>query len=83
MAIGAELEKKLSKLYEPSSTIEATFKGNDITILTNKDGEAVTLFIGKRKENNAIAGERYSRRIVKDKEGKIIKSHWDNQGKIK
>ena len=82
MAIGAELEKKLSKIYEPSTTLELTFKGNDLTIVTNKEGEAVTLFIGKRKENNAIAGERYSRRIVKDKDGKIIKSHWDNQGRI-
>ena len=82
MAIGKELEKKLSKTYEPSSTIDLKFKGNDLTIVTNKEGEAVTLFIGKRKENNAIVGERYSRRIVKDKEGKIIKSHWDNQGRI-
>ncbi len=82
MAIGAELEKKLSKIYEPSTTLDLKFKGNDLTIVTNKEGEAVTLFIGKRKENNAIAGERYSRRIVKDKDGKILKSHWDNQGKI-
>lgn len=82
MAIGTELEKKLSKLYEPSSTLDLKFKGNDITIVTNKEGEAVTLFIGKRKDNNIITGERYSRRIIKDKEGKIIKSHWDNQGRV-
>lgn len=82
MAIGAILEKKLSKIFEPSSNIDLSFKGNDLTILTNEQGEAVTLFIGKRKNNGNISGERYARRLVKDENGKIIKSHWDNKGKI-
>lgn len=82
MAIGAELEKKLRKTYEPSSTLPLTFKGNDMTIVTNDQGEATTLFIGKRNPNGSISGERYVRKIVKDEKGKIVKSHWDNKGKV-
>lgn len=82
MAIGSELEKKLSKQYEPSASLDFTFKGNDVTILTNNQGEAITLFIGKRKSNGAITGERYTRRLVKDESGKLVKSHWDNKGKV-
>lgn len=82
MAIGAELEKKLSKIYESTSTLSLTFKGNDITIVTNDEGEATVLFIGKRNANGSISGERYVRKIVKDEKGKIVKSHWDNKGKV-
>ena len=40
------LDQKLSKKYDPSSRIDDVFKGNDITFLTNENGEPVTLFFG-------------------------------------
>lgn len=83
MAIGEKLEAKLSKIYEPSSRIDDVFKGNDITFFTNKFGEPEMLFIGKRKPNGDISGERYVRRIIREEgSNQIKKSHWDNKGKI-
>lgn len=80
--IGKSLEAKLNKKYTPDSTIDALFKGNDITFITNENGEPITLYIGKRKENGDISGDRFSRRIKKREGDKIVDSHWDRQGKV-
>ncbi|QHT71169.1 hypothetical protein GXP67_33210 [Rhodocytophaga rosea] len=83
MPIGARLEKKLNKVYEPSSRIDEIFLGNDITIMTNERGEAVHLYIGERNEDGSIRGEHYARRIVREPGSeRILKSHWDNKGKV-
>jgi hypothetical protein len=83
MAINDKLEKKLSKLYQPSSRIDEVFLGNDITIISNERGEAIHLFIGKRNEDGSIKGEHYARRIQREAgSDRIIKSHWDNKGKV-
>jgi hypothetical protein len=83
MPINHQLEAKLSKIYEPSARIDDTFRGNDITLITNEYGEAITLFIGKRREDGAISGERYVRRIKKrSANGTIETSHWENKGKV-
>jgi hypothetical protein len=66
MPLHAQLDLKLRKTYEPSATIDDVFKGHDITFVTNADGEPVTLFIGKRKPNGHIAGERYVRTIKRE-----------------
>ena len=80
--IGPDLEKKLSKIFPPNATIEDKFKNLDLNILTNENGEAITLFIGKRKENGKIAGEVYYRKIKNRVNNIITESHWDNQGKV-
>jgi hypothetical protein len=83
MAIGERLEKKLNKEYAPSSRIDEVFQGNDITIITNERGEAIHLYIGKRNEDGSIRGEHYARRIQREPGSeRIIKSHWDNKGKV-
>lgn len=83
MAMHAKLEEKLSKTYLPSSRIDDTFKGNDITFITNEFGEPVTVFIGKRRTDGAIVGERYVRRIQRERESQVIrKSHWECKGKV-
>jgi hypothetical protein len=83
MPINAKLEEKLSKCYAPSSRIDDQFRGKDITFITNELGEPVTLFIGKRREDGAISGERFVRRIKKRAENGIIEqSHWENKGKV-
>jgi hypothetical protein len=82
MALQPALEKKLGNLYPPDSRIDDTFRGKDITIITNQTGEAVTLFIGKRSDHDgSIKGERYVRRIHRNGDQTIRKSHWECKGK--
>ena len=83
MPLHRALDKKLSKMYEPSTSIDDVFKGYDITFVTNEHGEPVTLFFGKRRPDGLIAGERYSRTIKRHPGSQEVKSsHWDNHGKI-
>jgi hypothetical protein len=83
MPLHRELDKKLSKIYEPSTHIDDMFKGYDITFVTNEHGEPMTLFFGKRRPDGLIAGERYTR-TIKRKPGslEVQSSHWDLRGKI-
>ena len=81
MPLSEELLKKLKKLYEPSLNIQFRFRGKDVILITDKDGQAMQLFVGQMKENGNIKGERYSRKIVRDKTGQIVRDHWDRKGK--
>lgn len=81
-SIGKRLETKLAKKYPSNATIHERFGNQDITFLTDEQGIAIQLFIGKRKEDGHIRGDRFSRRIIKDASGKIIRTHWDRMGKI-
>lgn len=82
MKIGESLLKKLSKKYEPSSMVNLSFKGYDLAMKTDEEGNPIVLFIGEAKEDGHIKGDRFARRLLKDKEGNIIKDHWDYKGKI-
>jgi hypothetical protein len=76
------LADKLSKIYEPSASIDDVFKGHDITFITNDNGEPVTLFIGKRRPDGIIIGERYKRTIKRTAgNSQVVSSHWDLKGK--
>lgn len=81
MALSEDLQKKLSKKFEISSMLEMKYKGYDLSLKTDEEGNAVLLFIGKRNEQGTIKGERYARTLKKDKEGKIFKDHWELKGK--
>ena len=81
MALNEELQKKLSKKFEPSSMLEMKYKGYDLSYKTDEEGNAVLLFIGTKTENGTIKGERYARTLKKDREGKIFKDHWELKGK--
>lgn len=81
MSLGVAILKVLDKKYEPSTMIEQRFKEYDLAFKTDEDGLPVLLFIGKRDNTGNIRGERYARRLVKDKEGALIKDHWDFKGK--
>jgi hypothetical protein len=41
MSLGAELQMKLTKKYEPSSLIHMKFKGNDLAVQTDKEGNPI------------------------------------------
>jgi hypothetical protein len=82
MKIGETLLKKLNKQYEPNSMVNLKFKGYDIALKTDEEGNPILMFIGEAKADGMIKGDRYARRLLKDTEGKTIKDHWDYKGKI-
>lgn len=80
--LGKSLETIMNKKHQPSSRLDGTFRGKDMTFITNEYGEPIILYLGKRKANGDIAGEKYSRRIKSRENGNIKESHWDNQGRV-
>ncbi|HEY4651480.1 MAG TPA: hypothetical protein VIG72_08695 [Pontibacter sp.] len=83
MALNKKIEYYLQKTFAPDARLDERLLGKDITFFTNENGEAVTLFIGTRRPDGAIAGERYVRTIVRRPGSQeILKSHWDLKGKV-
>ena len=83
MPLNPKLLKVLEKTYEAQERYDQKLLGKDITYITNEHGEPVTLFIGTRREDGSISGERYVRRIVRKPNSlEIQKSHWENKGKV-
>ena len=81
MILGEEILKILNKVYEPNTMVETTFKRYDLAFKTDEAGRPVLLFMGTKDETGKIKGERFARRIATNREGEIIKDHWDNKGK--
>jgi hypothetical protein len=82
MKIGDALLKKLNKKYEPATMVSMKFRDYDMAMKTDEEGNPILLFIGKAGENGMIKGDRYSRRLLKDANGVIVKDHWDYKGKV-
>jgi hypothetical protein len=82
MSLAADLQIKLSKRYEPSSLVYLTFRGNDIAVQTDNNGNPIVAFIGKRMDDGKIRGQRYTRTLKASPDGRIIKDHWDLKGKV-
>jgi hypothetical protein len=81
MKLSEDLIKKLQKKYEPSAMVNMRYKGNDVAFKTDKDGNAVQLFVGRKNQEGLIKGYRYIRTLLQDKNGSTIKDHWDLKGK--
>ena len=81
MKINELLLQKLRKTWEPSSRVDMKFRGKDIMLKTDEDGNAMVLFIGKALPDGRIKGERFTRVLKKDRDGTIVKDHWDLKGK--
>ncbi len=79
--IGEKLLQKLNKRYEPNATLHGQFRGNDITIITDENGDPKYFFIGERLPNGNIKGDRFSRTLLFGNTGKITKNHWDFKGR--
>ena len=83
MALYKKIEYYLQKAFTPDARIDDRMLGKDLTFITNEFGEPVTLFIGTRRPDGAITGERYVRKIVREPGSQQIqKSHWDLKGKV-
>lgn len=81
MKLSSALQELLSKIYAPSSMLEMQFRGNDIAFKTDDAGNPVLLFIGRKNEKGQIRGERYARTLKRNREGVILKDHWELKGK--
>lgn len=81
MKLNQLLLLKLSKKYEPSAMIDMKFKGKDLSVKTDNEGNPIVLFIGKMQDNGKIKGERYTRTLVRGADGYLMKDHWDLKGK--
>ncbi|WP_439555451.1 hypothetical protein [Dyadobacter sp.] len=81
MKIGDKLLKQLNKKYAPETMVNQKFGRYDLAFKTDDEGNPVMLFIGNLDEQGRIKGDRFSRAMVKDQAGKLIKDHWDNKGK--
>ena len=81
MSLGDELLKKINQKFEPSTTVSLRYRSYDLVLLTDKEGNAVQLFLGKANEDGVIKGDRYARTLKHDREGRLIKDHWERKGK--
>lgn len=61
--------------------INMRYRNYDLTFKTDDEGNAVQLFMGKANEQGIIKGDRYARTLKYDREGKLIKDHWERKGK--
>lgn len=82
MKLGDELLKKLSKKYAPSAMISLPFRNYDLAVKTNEDGDPVLVFLGNLRADGTIKGDRFARRLLKDKDGNLVRDHWDYKGKV-
>lgn len=81
MALGETIVKKLSKIFAPSTVVHMKIGRQDLAIRTDENGNAVQVFIGKADAEGVIKGDRYARTLKYDRDGKVIKDHWERKGK--
>jgi hypothetical protein len=81
MSLGADILKKLNRKFEPSTTTQFRYRTNDVVVQADEEGNAIRAFIGKASEEGIVKGDRYSRVLKKDKDGKLIKDHWERKGR--
>jgi hypothetical protein len=80
MSLGPAILKLLSKKYAANAFIEMRFQRYDLGFKTDEEGNPILLFMGKKDPSGKIRSHRYSRRLVKDTHGNIVKDHWDDKG---
>ena len=81
MALSDDFIKKLKQKFEPSTTTQFRYRSNDIVVQADGEGNVIRAFIGRANDEGIVKGDRYSRTLKKDKQGKIIKDHWERKGK--
>ena len=81
MALASSILKKINAKFSPSDTVRLRFRSYDIVLITDQDGNAIQMFMGKANEDGIIKGDRYARTLKYDREGILIKDHWERKGK--
>lgn len=81
MGLGETVLKKINKKFEANTQVRLKVGNHDLLLITNATGLAVRLFMGKADDKGMIKGDRYERIVKWDKEGRVIKDHWDRKGK--
>ncbi|GAA4744417.1 hypothetical protein [Flavisolibacter ginsenosidimutans] len=81
MTLGDDILKKINKKFEPSSNVPMRYRNYDLLLITDKEGNAVQLFMGKANAEGIIKGNRYARTLKYDRDGRLIKDHWERKGK--
>jgi hypothetical protein len=81
MRLGDDLLKRINKKFEPSARVSLRYRSYDLVLVTDKDGNAVQLFMGKANDDGMIKGDRYARTLKYDRDGHLIKDHWERKGK--
>ena len=81
MKLNESLLLKLAKKYEPSSMLNMKFRGIDLAVKTDREGNPVVVFVGRKQADGKIKGERYTRTLLRDGNGNLVKDHWDLKGK--
>ncbi|RYZ22625.1 MAG: hypothetical protein EOO16_08455 [Chitinophagaceae bacterium] len=81
MKLGERLLKELNKKFAPAVSLQLKVGGFDIALITDEEGRAIQAFIGKADPHGAIRGDRFARTLKWDREGKLIKDHWERKGK--
>jgi hypothetical protein len=81
MGLGDDIVKKINQKFAPSEKVSLRYRSYDLLLLTDKEGNAVQLFMGKANAQGIIKGDRYARTLKYDREGHCIKDHWERKGK--
>lgn len=81
MSLGEDLQKKINKKFEPSATIPMRYRSYDLVLVTDKEGNAIQLFMGKADAHGVVKGDRFARTLKYDREGRLIKDHWERKGR--
>lgn len=81
MSLGDDILKKINRKFEPSTKVSLWYKTYDLILITDKEGNAVQLFMGKANNEGVIKGDRYARTLKYNREGHLIKDHWERKGK--
>jgi hypothetical protein len=81
MSLGDDILKKINRKFEPSTKLAMRYRSYDLLLITDKEGNAVQLFMGKENEQGIIKGDRYARTLKYDRDGNLIKDHWERKGK--
>jgi len=82
MSLGADILLRLTRRYDPDTTLDFSFRGRDVTVKTDGEGNPVVAFVGKRGQDGKIKGQRYARTLKADAHGRILRDHWDLKGKV-
>ena len=55
MSLGDDLLKKINKKFDPSTKVAMRYRSYDLLLITDKEGNAIQLFMGKENEHGVMS----------------------------